>query len=88
MAGKPRPIVIEVPEFRVYLAARMGAKRQSAEQLAEELGVTRQAIYQLLNGELNPSDQVARKVGLRPAFIVEMNPEGDSPAPAKGKSKK
>jgi hypothetical protein len=86
MAGKPRPLIIEAQDFRVFLAARMGALRLSVAELAQELGITPTGTYALLTGDLEPSAEVLRKVGLRQAYVLDELPDGS--AAEKGKVKK
>lgn len=91
MAGKPRPLIIETADFRVYLMARMSALKMNVPGLAKELGVTVQAAYQLLGGDLTPSEEIVRKVGLRPAFVADApggEPEEAEEHTSKAKSKK
>jgi DNA-binding XRE family transcriptional regulator len=89
MAGKPRPLIIEKDEFRAYLAAMVSLKKQPKDQTADEMGISRQALYQLLEGEIAPSDEIARKIGLRPVFVVEEELRGSLAEPkAKPKGKR
>lgn len=85
MAGKPRQIIIEPSEFRIYLASRMMVQKQSVAELAESLGISGAAAYQLLAGDLGPNEDVLRQVGLRIAYVADELPGGEGP---KGKPRK
>jgi hypothetical protein len=86
LAGKPRPILIEKDEFRIFLAARLPSFGGTVQGLAEHLDVTPAAAYALLAGTLQPSDHILEKVGLRTLYVIAAT-EGDEPA-AKPKGKK
>lgn len=71
--AKPKPIIIETKDFPIFLATRMGTLRIKVADLAEELGVTAAAVYAMLAGDLIPGDAIIRKLGLRPAFILDVD---------------
>lgn len=90
MSGKPRPILIEKYQFPIYLAARMPTLGGSVQAMAEDLDVSIAAMYALLAGTLQPSDEMLEKVGLRALYVVAVTlPKGDPPiisvTPPKGK---
>jgi len=72
MAGKPRPIIIERNEFSAVMAARMGALNLSVAQFAQQLGISRAAVYALMSGALPPSEKILKKVGLEVVYRVVM----------------
>lgn len=86
MPPKPRPIIIERSEVPAYLGGILVGKfgeNQSA--FARHLGISRQAVFQLLNGDTTPSEEVMKKVGLRLAYIADLPDGGDEAPKAKGK---
>jgi hypothetical protein len=87
MAGKPRPLIIEVEDFRVFLMARMGTLGLTVAGMADKLGISTAATYALLSGEETPSDEIARKVGLRPAYIMDEVNDSNRDIPAKTDAK-
>ena len=87
MAGKPRPLIIEVADFRVYLMARMGALGLTVAQLAEKLEISPAATYALLSGDETPNDEIVRKVGLRPVYVLDEVTDSNREIPAKAEAK-
>ena len=64
-----KPVVIDREEFPAFLKGCMTGR--SIEQFAAHLGISDKYLYMLLTGQRKPSERIARKVGLRQAFIHE-----------------
>lgn len=82
MAGKPQPLIIEKGEFRVFLFAQMRVKDISPQEFADELGISLSTLYAILNGDEQPSEDLAKKVGVRQVWVMDRDVPAKS---AKGK---
>jgi transcriptional regulator with XRE-family HTH domain len=87
MGAKPRPLIVEVADFHVYLKARLYALGLTVPELAQQIGITTAAVYALMNEELQPSDEVLSKVGLRTAYVADEKGSEEAAKPA-GRGKK
>jgi hypothetical protein len=85
MGAKRQPIIIEKKDVRVFLAARMASMGGGMAALAEMLGVTMATAYDLVSGELTPNDEILRKAGLRPVYVLEAEVPEPSDAPKRKK---
>jgi transcriptional regulator with XRE-family HTH domain len=61
-------LVIEVKDFRVYLFARMQIAKKAPREYAEQLGISVDLLYLLLNGRRKPSASILQKVGLETCY--------------------
>lgn len=86
MAGKPRPLIVEKKDFKIFLAAQL-ASFGGVQGLADHLGVTGSRVYAMLSGNEGPTEEIVERIGLRAAYVMDVHvPEDEPPAkPAKGK---
>lgn len=89
VGAKRSPILIEKRDLRVFLASRMAGVGGSQAALAELLGVNPSTVYDLLSGAQEPSDEILKRAGLRPVYVVEEQvPEPPEPPAKLAKGKK
>ena len=72
MARKPNPIIIEPEKFSDYLIGVQGGLGLNIAGLAKKLGISRAATYQLINGEIGPSEKTLEKLGLEIVYRQRM----------------
>jgi len=74
---KQDSLVIAESEFRVYLVALMGAKKVTVKEFADELGVSVDLLYLLMQGKRKPSPAMLKKLGLEVSYRIRTTSAGE-----------
>lgn len=69
MVAKQYGTVIEPEEFHLYLKEKIGSA--SIQHFADWLGVSRQMVYMLLDGQRHPGKEMLAKLGLKNVYVAD-----------------
>jgi predicted DNA-binding transcriptional regulator AlpA len=63
--------VIAAAELKIFVQLKMQMAGLSAPEYAEQMGVPRQTIYAILNGDRLPSKALLKKLGLETVYRIK-----------------